>query len=473
MIAERIDNSASAVQITACLISHTNAGKTSLIRTLLRRDVGEVRDEPHVTLQVEAHVWLTDTEGDSLVLLDSPGLGDSVRLTARLAGLPDAIGWLIGQTWDRWRDPVFFLSQQALRAARERADLVLYVVNALEHPDEAGYLSPELKLLEWLGHPVIAVLNQTGPDSSDVSDRHLSAWNRRLSESRAVRAVTTLDAFCRSHLHEHALLETLEGLVPDSHQSAMRRLRLQWESQARTRLDQGAKLLARLFVDLARMSFAADTEQQARDALSKAVSAARRQYASDLLLLHGLEGYGEHPLIGLAADSVDARLPVNRVRAGLLGALTSGLASGAAADLAAGGLTLGAGAVLGAALGAVSFTLAAAGINQARNSRQPSVTLTDTMLLQLIEDAVVRALAVAHFGRARGRFDEPEVIARWRAAASVGVGAHQSDLMQVAARIQQSDQLSDAASDQCAAVLIRCWRSLYPAAELDWIRAAG
>ena len=38
------------------LVSHTNAGKTTLARTLLGRDVGEVRDAPHVTEFADAHV---------------------------------------------------------------------------------------------------------------------------------------------------------------------------------------------------------------------------------------------------------------------------------------------------------------------------------------------------------------------------------------------------------------------------------
>ncbi len=35
--------------VALSLISHTNAGKTTLARTLLDQDVGEVRDAPHVT----------------------------------------------------------------------------------------------------------------------------------------------------------------------------------------------------------------------------------------------------------------------------------------------------------------------------------------------------------------------------------------------------------------------------------------
>jgi peptide subunit release factor RF-3 len=38
-----------AGRVDLALVSHTNAGKTTLARTLLARDVGEVRDAPHVT----------------------------------------------------------------------------------------------------------------------------------------------------------------------------------------------------------------------------------------------------------------------------------------------------------------------------------------------------------------------------------------------------------------------------------------
>ncbi len=46
--------------ITLSLISHTNIGKTTLARTFLRRDVGQVLDQAHVTLQNEHFVLLAD-----------------------------------------------------------------------------------------------------------------------------------------------------------------------------------------------------------------------------------------------------------------------------------------------------------------------------------------------------------------------------------------------------------------------------
>ena len=70
--------------IALSLVSHTNVGKTTLARTLLGRDVGEVRDAPHVTEFTDVHVLLRSDAGDELTLWDTPGFGDSQRLVRRL-----------------------------------------------------------------------------------------------------------------------------------------------------------------------------------------------------------------------------------------------------------------------------------------------------------------------------------------------------------------------------------------------------
>ena len=148
--------------VALSLISHTNAGKTTLARTLVGRDVGEVRDEQHVTRQADAYPLIETPEGDALVLWDTPGFGDSARLARRLAQQGNPVGWFLSQVWDRFRDRAFFLSQQAVRNVRDQADVVLYLVNASETPEDAGYLAPEMAVLEWIGKPVIVLLNQTG-----------------------------------------------------------------------------------------------------------------------------------------------------------------------------------------------------------------------------------------------------------------------------------------------------------------------
>ena len=184
----------SAETVTLSLISHTNAGKTSLARTLLRRDVGEVRDAPHVTLFNESYALLQD-QGRVLRLWDTPGFGDSARLLKRLKKESNALVWFLSQTWDRITDKPLWCSQQALKNVREEADVVLYLVNAGEPPEAAGYLGPEMEILSWLGKPVVALLNQTGPAGGDDPDEH--EWRESLSRFPQVKRMPSLAAGCR------------------------------------------------------------------------------------------------------------------------------------------------------------------------------------------------------------------------------------------------------------------------------------
>jgi hypothetical protein len=66
--------------LSLSLVSHTNVGKTTLARTLLGRDIGEVRDAPHVTEVADAHLLVESSAGDRLSLWATPGGGASVRL---------------------------------------------------------------------------------------------------------------------------------------------------------------------------------------------------------------------------------------------------------------------------------------------------------------------------------------------------------------------------------------------------------
>ena len=139
--------------INLSLISHTNAGKTTLVRTLLQQDVGEVRDAAHVT-EVATGYALLQAGPDTLMLWDTPGFGDTGRLLKRLKTSGNPIGWFLGQVWDRWRERPLWSSQQAVRNARDHADIILYLVNASEDPADAGYVGLEMEILAWVGKPV-------------------------------------------------------------------------------------------------------------------------------------------------------------------------------------------------------------------------------------------------------------------------------------------------------------------------------
>ena len=168
------------------LISHTNVGKTTLARTLLRRDIGEVRDAAHVTEVAESHTLIETAQGDALVLWDTPGFGDSARLLRRLEQSGNPLGWFLTQVWDRYTDRPFWSSQQAMRNVRDHADVVLYLANAAEDPAGAGYVDPEMRILGWIGKPVLVLLNQLGPPRpAELEAADVDAWGRYLARRRS------------------------------------------------------------------------------------------------------------------------------------------------------------------------------------------------------------------------------------------------------------------------------------------------
>jgi hypothetical protein len=439
-----------AAKIQFALVSHTNNGKTTLARTLVGMDVGEVRDAAHVTTFSESHVLQTTEQGDSLLLWDTPGFGDSVRLLKRLAMAGNPIGWFLREVFDRYRDRPFWLSQQALRAARDEADVVLYLVNSSEHPRDAGYLPAEMRILEWLGKPVVVLLNQLGPPRPAAEEQGEQAlWKQHLDQYPNVHEVLALDAFARCWVHEHVFYEAVGALVPEPKRAAYARLRAAWESSNLARYHASLRVTAEQLAAALRDSEDVPDErsgllQSALKAVRLGKGEAQRQEAAmarlverlneriaqatmRLLTLHRLDPGDAARINARVRDNFKVRAPLDKTQAGLLGAVVSGAATGLSADLMAGGLTLGGGALLGAIVGALTMAGAAWGFNTTTDRNHPTVQFAPAFLRTLMVSAVLRYLAVAHFGRGRGNFVEGEAPPFWQAAVEASLQAHCPD----------------------------------------------
>src|SRR5512141_2701708 len=248
--------------VEIALISHTNAGKTTLARTLLGRDVGEVRDAPHVTDVAESHTLITSAEGDVLRLTDTPGFGDSARLVQRLRVADNPLGWLLREVWDRYRDRPFWCSQQAVRAARDSADVVLYLVNAAEDPGDAGYVGLEMQVLRWVGKPVIVLLNQVGPPrAADDERRVVDRWRSHLAPHGSVEDVLAFGAFARCWVQERVLLDAVGAALPADRRAAISRLKAAWEHTSIERFNASMRVLAEELAGAARDSEPPATER--------------------------------------------------------------------------------------------------------------------------------------------------------------------------------------------------------------------
>jgi hypothetical protein len=433
--------------VNLSLISHTNAGKTTLVRTLLGQDVGEVRDAAHVTEVATGYV-MQQAGADTLMLWDTPGFGDTGRLLRRLKLSSNPVGWLLTQVWDRFRERPLWSSQQAVRNARDQADVILYLVNASEDPADAGYVALEMEILAWIGKPVVLLLNQMGPPSSG-SEAEERRWETHLQSRGIVRGALTLDAFARCWVQEGTLLSTIEPLVPPEKREALVRLSKAWEEKNLARFHESMAILAR---QLAQAAVDRETvgEQNWQDKVGGVIRSLQKEEAPEQkramqTLAERLEGeirtsteelIRAHSLSGRAARDVLARLkagysetaPAKEGFAAMLGGLMSGAIGGLAADVAAGGLTLGGGMIVGGVLGALGAGTAARGYNMAMGEQDAGLRWSEEFFQCLVRMGLLRYLAVAHFGRGRGDYQESEHPAFWQSAVTGVVEKHASEV---------------------------------------------
>jgi len=433
--------SSSSVPITIqlTLVSHTNAGKTTLARTLLERDIGEVRDAPHVTDMASSHVLLQSPEGDMLRLWDTPGFGDSARLVKRLRAADNPVGWLLREVWDRYRSRPLWCSQQAVLAARDSADLVLYLVNAAENPVDAGYVGHEMQILTWVGKPVIVLLNQAGPPRPMMEElAEVQRWRAAVSSFSLVRDVLPLDAFARCWVQEGLLFERVHAALPSEQHPAMDRLIAVWRARSRQRFDLAMDALTRQLSTTARdrESVQPTTPSARAQRLLKALglgknavdderdhAMARLAQRTDehirtgtdaLIAVHGLEGRAAAVVLDRLRTNFKVTEPLNAGQAAAAGGIASGALTGLMADLAAGGLTLGAGVLAGTILGALGGAGVAHAHNALQGTDQHEVAWSPAFMDALLRSALLRYLAVAHFGRGRGDYAESEAPAFWQ-----------------------------------------------------------
>jgi len=442
-----------ATRVDLSLISHTNAGKTTLARTLLGTDVGEVRDAPHVTGQAEPYTLVETPEGDVLRLWDTPGFGDSARLAKRLQQHGNPIGWFLSEVWDRWRDRPFWSSQQAIRNVREQADTVLYLINASEAPADAGYVAPEMQILEWIGKPAIVLLNQMGqPRERGDEEPEEARWERVLGQHSFIQAVLPLDAFARCWVQELTLLRAVGAALPEAKRSAFARLTAAWQAR---RENQFVAAMNALAVQIARaacdrepltatglratlrdvgktIGLTRDGEESEKEramrALADRLDIAIRTSTDRLISVHGLEGRAADEVLARVAGSFIADERLSEGTAAVLGGFMTGAASGLAADLAAGGITFGAGLLTGGVLGALGAAGLARGFNLMRGSKENCVRWSDEFLNGLILAALLRYLAVAHYGRGRGEWSASEHPPFWRNAVAAVLDARRAML---------------------------------------------
>ncbi|MBI6796419.1 GTPase/DUF3482 domain-containing protein [Pseudomonas syringae] len=377
--------------IRLAVVGHTNVGKTSLLRTLTG-DVsfGEVSHRPSTTRHVEGARLSVD--GEALVeLYDTPGLEDAIALLDYLERLDRP-----GERLDGPARLTRFLEGSEARQRFEQeakvmrqlldSDAGLYVIDARE-PVLAKYRD-ELAVLASCGKPLLPVLNFVSAQQHREPE-----WREALSRL-GLHALVRFDSVAPPEDGGRRLYESL-ALLLESARPRLERLIDDQEKQRTAKRHSAARLIAELLIDCAACRRSVETtfdqEQQAVEALRKAVRQREQQCVEALLKLYAFRkddvSSSDLPLMdGRWGDDLfnPETLKLMGVRVG--GGVAAGAAAGAGVDLMVGGVTLGAAALVGAIAGGALSTARSYGgrlLGKLKGRRELTV-----------DDAVLRLLAL-------------------------------------------------------------------------------
>lgn len=178
-------------------------------------------------------------------------------------------------------------------------------------------------------------------------------------------------------------------------------------------------------------------------------------------------------MLDRVADDLHIDAPLDETRTAMLSGVVSGALTGLGADLAAGGLTFGAGMIAGAILGVLGGGSIARGINAVRGRSDSTLRWEEAFLDGLVTSALLRYLAVAHYGRGRGAWRRGEYPPFWRPMVVEAVVASHDRLAAVWARRGDGEEVVGRALEEVVReVALGLLEELYPGA-LDAGRGAG
>ncbi|MDN5565760.1 MAG: DUF3482 domain-containing protein [Psychrobacter sp.] len=352
---------ASGEPLKLAVVGHTNTGKTSVLRTLLRDAYfGEVKNEAATTRHVE-RAQLTDSQtGEVLVTLyDTPGLEDA-------SGLMD---WLEDNTASR-RDGIERLQQflaasiatgdtsglqsiedysQEAKVIRQllASDMTIYVVDARE--PVLGKYKDELAILSWAAIPVMPVFNFT-----DSQDANIDDWQTMLAR-RNLHISTRFDSVAFEFEDEMHLWQNLATML--THSEMLEQL-MQSRTADWTQLyDEAHIIIADFLLNVAAMKREINEDDDPMPTLTQMQEAVRQsERAMQHQLLNSYQFYDNAVAatpLELQAYQQDPFDPELLKSYGIR--TTSGAAAGAllglGIDAAALGTTLGLGAALGGIAG--------------------------------------------------------------------------------------------------------------------------
>ena len=343
--------------LNVAVVGHTNTGKTSLIRTMLRStQFGEIEDAAGTTRHVERATIYAGNEA-ILNLHDTPGIEDAHALQKQLKTISARnSSKFTAEVLEEFVASISIddpLVQEA-KVIRQvlRSDVLLYIIDVRE-PVLEKYLI-EIEILSKAMKPIIPVFNFIAEHTEE-----LATWRKKLAAFN-IHASLEFDTVAFSFEAEKRLYQKIQSLVElhyDKLQKLINHRAKVWDQLCLS----AAKRIADLIVSVAchRESKHSQSDNAVNTAAQKLKDFVRKAEQHCLQDLLAIFNFSEKDIALQKIPVSNGQWQIDLFAPGVLkaygldvgSAALKGAAAGAGIDLMVGGLSLGAASALGAIAG--------------------------------------------------------------------------------------------------------------------------
>jgi small GTP-binding protein len=348
--------------LSLAIVGHTNTGKTSLIRTLLRSETfGSVKNAAGTTRHVESAMLMAEQTA-IIEMFDTPGLEDSTALLEALQSMQSMQPNTTVRALDRLKTLLHNAStytefDQEIKVVRQavNCDVLLYIVDVRE--PVLGKYHDEISILSMAERPIIPVFNFTASHPEN-----LKHWRTAMAQFN-LHSVVEFDTVAFDFEAEKRLYQKLQSVIEARYEHIQQLIdfrKQRWLSLQQAACQQVSELLVNI-ASFRQAIAKTDNTEQIIAKIQNHVRQSEQQCLKTILTLFefSADDLEHHPIPvtnGKWNSDLFAADTLKEFGLDCGSAAAKGAVVGAGIDLMVAGLSLGTASLIGAVIGATWST---------------------------------------------------------------------------------------------------------------------
>ncbi|MBE9001683.1 DUF3482 domain-containing protein [Nostoc sp. LEGE 12447] len=346
-------------KISIAIAGHTNTGKTTLIRTLMKSTIGDVSDQKNVTKQSTAYYY----QGLQADFIDTPGFRYAQTYNMYRQQIDENPEYKLPKAWEEKMN----LDLDAIQAIG-KSNVVFYVGNLSVVPDET-YIE-EIEAVVNIQPKVIGILNQASKQleasNQKIVDNRINLWKEELKK-QGVEDTIVFDAHWDKPSKINEIYDAIYRVLNSEEQALFSKGLNEFKNRQKEILTEALSMLANCITEIQEFQVATKknsfSQETAKNKMVRELQAIIVGFVHDVKELYKVAAeYPTAPKKELkttieSSANIAARIGWGAGLAstgGVLGAAAGAAIVGAITGLLTGGLGAGAGALFGAQIGGLA-----------------------------------------------------------------------------------------------------------------------